>query len=124
MTSEGKKKSFIAVSTLTINVVSSNSNNINSTISKCNETIIDFTNQTSQSYIKSSVQSAPDNPVEHHFLSNNLSNILYIFDKLLLYICIYKNKLQSWIIEYKVSHNCGNSLLGILKTKGLCVPKM
>lgn len=100
-----KKKSFLAVPILT-KVVSSNLNNLNSIVSKCNDTIIDFTNQTSQPYVESSIQSPPDNPVEHNFLNNNLSN-----------------KLQSWIIEYKVAHNCGNSLLSILKTEGLNVPK-
>lgn len=33
-----------------------------------------------------------------------------------------KDKIRSWIINYKVSHNCANSLLKIIKSEGLNVP--
>lgn len=34
-----------------------------------------------------------------------------------------KDKLRNWIIHYKVSHNSGNSLLSILRSEGIEVPK-
>jgi len=34
-----------------------------------------------------------------------------------------KDKLAKWMLHYKVSHNCGNSLLELLRSEGMEVPK-
>jgi hypothetical protein len=43
-------------------------------------------------------------------VDNNWNNSLY-------------EKLQKWVIDYHVSHNCVNSLLSILRSEGLQLPK-
>ncbi|CAI6369321.1 unnamed protein product [Macrosiphum euphorbiae] len=53
----------------------------------------------------------------NNIISNNLNDNYSVDENPL------KQKLQQWISDYHVSHNCVNSLLSILRSEGLKLPK-
>jgi len=83
-------------------------NLVNSSVNVCNEEF---------SYSNNSNLPNNDNSqVLNSSIINDLSNEHIPYNKTL------KNKLQSWVLNYKVSHNSVNCILNIMKSEGLDVP--
>lgn len=106
-----------------------NSQNLVSSICT-SDTAMNITSTTTNLVVSYSSTSNNSSGLDNHL--NIFSNLPYVFNESPLY-SVEKNemhnfasicdKLRFWVVKYNVSHNCCNSLLQIIKSEGLKVPK-